>query len=226
MQPDKAPRSVRYQGQGRGRRAERLGAVLPGARGAGAEAVAARSALADRGRGAANRSLVAVDLGFGDGADTVELLRRGWTVCAIDSSADAVARLQEAVAEGHRDRLTIERASFTDATLPTADLVFAGLSLPFCEPTEFAQVWDKVVAAIWPGGWFAGHLFGDRDGWAGEADMTFLTRDQALAFLLKGFDVQAFREQDESGRSTLGPKHWHVFHVIARRESYADSPSA
>ena len=130
----------------------------------------------------------------------------------------------DAVAAGDRDRLTIEHASFTDAALPSADLVFAGMSLPFCEPTEFGPVWAKVTAAIPPGGWFAGHLFGDRDGWADDADMTFLARDRTLA-LLQGFEVHTFREQDEDGNSTRGPKHWHVFHVIARRRQ-ADSPSA
>jgi len=164
-----------------------------------------------------SRSLLAVDLGFGDGSDTIELLGRGWTVCAIDNMADAVARLEAAVADADRPRLTIQHKSFVDAALPTADFVFAGMSLPFCEPDEFEPVWHKVVAAIRPGGWFAGHLFGDRDGWKDETDMTFLTRDQARAFL-EGFEIQTFREQDEDGCSTLGPKHWHIFHVIARRE--------
>ncbi|KZM36758.1 hypothetical protein OJAG_05270 [Oerskovia enterophila] len=29
-------------------------------------------------------------------------------------------------------------------------------------------------------------------------------------------DVVAFREEDEDGPSFSGPKHWHVFDVIAR----------
>lgn len=35
----------------------------------------------------------AVDLGCGDGRDTVELLRRGWRVLGIDGNKEAIARL-------------------------------------------------------------------------------------------------------------------------------------
>ncbi|MEC4815643.1 MAG: methyltransferase domain-containing protein [Scytonema sp. PMC 1069.18] len=38
-------------------------------------------------------SRFAVDLGCGDGRDTVELLRQGWRVLAIDGEAEAIARL-------------------------------------------------------------------------------------------------------------------------------------
>ncbi|MGQ9869558.1 hypothetical protein [Leptodesmis sp.] len=40
-------------------------------------------------------SRVAVDLGCGDGRDTVELLRRDWQVLAIDGEPQAIARLLE-----------------------------------------------------------------------------------------------------------------------------------
>jgi 2-polyprenyl-3-methyl-5-hydroxy-6-metoxy-1,4-benzoquinol methylase len=35
-----------------------------------------------------------VDLGSGEGRDTVELLRQGWRVLGIDGEAEAIARLQ------------------------------------------------------------------------------------------------------------------------------------
>ncbi|QDW62231.1 hypothetical protein [Oerskovia sp. KBS0722] len=50
---------------------------------------------------------------------------------------------------------------------------------------------------------------------AGTIDGTFLTRPAAEA-LLDGLDVIAFREEDEDGESFSGPKHWHVFDVLAR----------
>ena len=36
---------------------------------------------------------VAIDLGCGDGRDTVEILRQNWTVLAIDREPDAITRL-------------------------------------------------------------------------------------------------------------------------------------
>jgi hypothetical protein len=45
--------------------------------------------------------------------------------------------------------------------------------------------------------------------------MTFQSREEVEA-LLDGFDICSFVEQDEDGQAVSGPKHWHVFHVIAR----------
>ncbi|HBY78841.1 MAG TPA: class I SAM-dependent methyltransferase, partial [Cyanobacteria bacterium UBA11148] len=59
----------------------------------------------------------AVDLGCGDGRDTVELLRRGWRVLAIDGEAEAIARLvnrPDIVA----NRLETQVSRFEDLTLP------------------------------------------------------------------------------------------------------------
>jgi hypothetical protein len=51
----------------------------------------------------------------------------------------------------------------------------------------------------------------------GRADLTFHTRAQALG-LLDGLELERFDEVDEDGKTATGePKHWHVFHVIARR---------
>ena len=47
---------------------------------------------------------LAVDLGCGDGTDTLELLRRGWRVHAVDSSAGGLRRLQERLPADPGDR--------------------------------------------------------------------------------------------------------------------------
>ena len=48
--------------------------------------------------------------------------------------------------------------------------------------------------------------------------MTFNTRAEVEA-LLADFEIEELREQDEPGEAVSGPKHWHVFHVIARKRS-------
>lgn len=157
----------------------------------------------------------AVDLGCGDGRDTVELVRRGWRVFAIDAQVEATERLR---ARPGLEEVETLVARFEDARWPSADLVNAGFSIPFCPPEHFGDVWARVVASIGPGGRFSGQLFGDRDEWAtGERELTFHTRAEAEA-LLAGFDLERFDEVEEDGRTALGaPKHWHVFHVVARR---------
>jgi SAM-dependent methyltransferase len=161
---------------------------------------------------------VAVDLGCGDGVETLELLRRGWQVLAVDGSGEGIARLEKSVPPADRARLTTRVAPFADVSLPPADLVYAGLSLPFCAPRDFGGVWASITSALRPNGLFVGHLFGPHDSGAGTTGMTFLTRRQVEA-LLAELDVEQLHEQDEDGASVGGPKHWHVFHIIARNRA-------
>jgi len=68
-----------------------------------------------------------------------------------------------------------------------------------------------------PGGRFSGQWYGVRDSWHGRPGMTFLEKDEALA-LLKGFEVEMFEEEEADGVTPRGnAKHWHIFHVVARK---------
>jgi tellurite methyltransferase len=167
---------------------------------------------------------LAVDLGCGDGRDTVELLRRGWSVVAIDAEAEAIERLRARV--GESGALETQVARFEDVRWPRAELLNAGFSLPFCHPDRFDDLWRCIRASIGPGGRFCGQLFGERDGWAGEKDMTFHSREAADA-LFVDFEHERFDEEETDGETAVGePKHWHVFHVVAVRirEPDADLP--
>jgi trans-aconitate methyltransferase len=163
-----------------------------------------------------DQARLAIDLGCGDGAETLALLSRGWPVFAIDSAPESIARLRASVPSADEARLTTAVDSFHAVALPAADFVYAGLSLPFCAPHEFAAAWRGITHALRPEAVFAGHFFGPRDSWASAPDMTFHTRDE-LDLLLTGFDVRLLEEQDEDGAAVSGPKHWHVFHVIATK---------
>ncbi|MEK8226071.1 hypothetical protein NKG05_08320 [Oerskovia sp. M15] len=86
---------------------------------------------------------------------------------------------------------------------------------PYARPDDFSRVWAAVRRGLQPRAWLAVNLFGVDDSFAGTIDGTFLTRDEAEA-LFDGLDLVAFREENEDGPAFSGPKHWHVFDVIAR----------
>ncbi len=161
----------------------------------------------------------AVDLGCGTGQDTAELLRRGWKVLAIDGQAAAIERLHERpdLPGTAAERLQTQISTFEQAEWPEADLVNSSFALPFCRPAAFPAVWQRIERSLHPGGRFSGQLFGDRDGWSGEQDMTFHTRTQVEA-LLASLEVEQLEEVEEDGTTAIGRhKHWHLFHIIARK---------
>ena len=161
-------------------------------------------------------SLHAIDLGCGDGTETVVLLSRGWNVLAMDGTHAAIERLMEKVPRDAQVRLQTQVAMFKDVTLPQTDLIHASLSIPFCHPDHFPALWKKITNALNPGGRFAGHFFGVNDSWADDPEMNFHT-EEGVRTLLDGLEIEYFHERDEDGDATSGPKHWHMFTVIARK---------
>lgn len=160
---------------------------------------------------------LAIDLGCGDGTETAYMLEKGWHVLAIDGEPAAIKYLLEKVNQKHENQLQTQVAKFQDATLTPSDLVHASLSLPFCPPELFAHVWSTIVKAIKVNGRFAGQFFGPHDTWAADnPQMTFHTEEQVCEMFAE-FEIEFIKETDEDGQATSGPKHWHVFDVIARK---------
>lgn len=162
-------------------------------------------------------SLQAIDLGCGDGTETVALLSRGWQVLAVDGEEAGIKRLMDKVPQDARVRLQTQAAKFEEVILPTADLIHASYSIPFCHPGLFPALWEQIVNVLNSNGRFAGQFFGVHDSWANEPDMTFHTEAQVRA-MLDSLEIEYFHEQDEDGEASSGPKHWHVFTAIARKQ--------
>jgi len=159
----------------------------------------------------------AVDLGCGEGRDTVELLRRGWRVLAIDAAPMAIGRLRARPDLPEGAPLATRCARFEETEWPAADLVNASFALPICPPARFPALWRRIVRSLVPGGRFAGQLYGERDEWAGRPDMTILGR-AAAERLLDGLAVELFEEEESDAVTPRGePKHWHIFHIVARK---------
>lgn len=155
----------------------------------------------------------ALDLGCGDGRDTVALLRRGWRVLAIDATPEAINRLlaRPDLPEGALLEARVER--FEDFQPPACELVNASFSLPLCTPEHFPLLWERLAAAIRPGGRFAGQLYGPQDDWTGRG-ITIHDRT-AIERLCFGFRAEKLDETIEDGITALGKsKRWHVFHLV------------
>ncbi|MDP6343089.1 MAG: class I SAM-dependent methyltransferase [Alphaproteobacteria bacterium] len=167
---------------------------------------------------AEGRQGFAVDLGCGGARDTVELLRRGWSVLAVDAQASAIEQLlSRPDLARHGDRLQGLVSRFEAAHWPAADLVNSGFALPLCPKPEFLAMWARIRQSLTPGGRFSGHLYGDRDEWAGDPTNAHFSLAE-MHDLLADYEVEHFREEEEDSTTPRGKtKHWHIFHIVARK---------
>lgn len=162
----------------------------------------------------------AIDLGCGEGRDTVEMLRRGWRVLAVDAQEEAIHRLRARpdLPPGSEKRLQTLVSPMEAAGLPSALLVNASFALPFCPPQAFPALWERITESVLPGGRFSGQLFGVRDSWASVAPRLIFHTRAEVETLLRPFAVEHLNEVEEDGTTVEGkPKRWHVFHIVARK---------
>lgn len=158
----------------------------------------------------------ALDVGAGAGRDTAYLLGHGWRVTAIDSSPSAIKALERLA----HHNLRVVDVGAEDFVPAACDLVNAQYSLPFITPPQFTATVHRLRDSVRPGGILAATFFGRRDAWnVAGTNLTFSTRSD-IEELFRGWDVIELTEVEEDGRVATGsPKHWHVYHLIARRRA-------
>ena len=166
---------------------------------------------------------LAIDCGCGAGSDIAHLRQAGFAVQAFDVEQESIDRCLKRY--GSDPEVTLTKASFASFEYPKADLVVADASLFFCPPSDFSQVWQKIVTALKPGAVFVGSFLGPRDTMAtGQYDkaafwpaVSTFTEPEIDA-LFKTFDVNKFHEHELDGKTAQGKDHhWHIFQVIAVR---------
>jgi len=158
----------------------------------------------------------AVEIGFGDGTETLALLEAGFRVLAVEMTDAAADVLRPRVPAGAEGRLDVAIAPAESVSLPPFDLLYSGYVLSFLSPEAFRGFWTGVRSRLRPGGVLVFNVFGVRDTWAVEPGMTFLDLD-GLHRLIDGLELLDLQEEDKDGDAFSGPKHWHLFDVIARR---------
>ncbi len=160
---------------------------------------------------------VAIDLGCGIGLGTVHLVERGFQVIAVDQEPEALAQTRARLPEGADVNLL--KVQFRDLALDSEslDVAVAFFSLFFLISAELQEVLPGVIRALRPGGLFAGQLLGVSDDWASRG-YSVHTREE-VEQMLSGFDVLYLEEAERDGQTLQGePKHWHVFHIVARKK--------
>ena len=140
----------------------------------------------------------AIDLGCGSGNETVYMIKNGIKVTAIDRQLNKSCE-----------------QDFESVQLESTDAVTAFFSIPFCNPNNFDELWDKIYESINVNGYFVGQLFGNRDDWKDNQLINTFTMKEVKAYLkrykiLKLDEIEYIRESDN--------KKWHFYNIIAKKE--------
>ena len=116
------------------------------------------------------------------------------------------------------EKFRFQKQNFEIIELEKSNLIVANFSLPFCNKNNFKELWNKINNSIVEDGYFVGNFLGLNDSWNGtKTEMTFLSREQVMK-LFKDFEILIFKEKEKDALTGLGKmKHWHIFHVIARK---------
>lgn len=156
----------------------------------------------------------ALDLGAGGLVDSEYLLSLGFEVIAVDKEKPPKQIIN--------DKFEFIQSLFKDYDFPKSafDLINAQFSLPFNGQDTFSFVWEKILSSLKPQGVFVGQLFGLNDEWNVPGTKLAFNSKEQVESLLAGLEVLKLEEVEKDGKIADGtPKHWHVFHIIARKKT-------
>lgn len=168
----------------------------------------------------------ALDLGAGEGSNSVWLAGRGWRVTAIDTDTIQVGRIQSHSALLGRpvDAVVGDAVSYRPPAAAFDLILLSYLQLP---DHQLRQVLGHVAPALAPGGriLIVGHDSSNLDGgWGGPQDPDLLTTAEHLSALLAGLGLDVQRAQVVR-REVLGEVGIHIAldHVV---EALRTDPAA
>lgn len=186
-----------------------------------------------------NQVYTAIDLGCGDGRDTIIFFRDGWKVLAVDANPEIEQLLKERInntlGEEKLSQLNVQINYFENMELPPAHFINAIWSLPYCDSSQFSNVWNKITTSLQPGGIFLG-IFAGVNGSLNYVNQnlnflqkiihrlnnsinyTFLTRRQ-IDLLFQNFDIIKLKEVEKNLTTYSGKTiHEHYFVVVAKKK--------
>jgi 2-polyprenyl-3-methyl-5-hydroxy-6-metoxy-1,4-benzoquinol methylase len=162
----------------------------------------------------------ALDLGCGEGQNSIWLAQRGWVVNAVDVSPSAIGEARELAAGAGVDRTIVFDVADISEWRPVSryDLVFCTFALP-ARGMGRSRMLDMAAAAVAPGGAILLTEFDSslrREGWMAEK---YLVSVEELERHLPGFRVDRAAIRNARHRHGYEERVLPVANVIATRRT-------
>ena len=152
----------------------------------------------------------ALDIGAGSLNESTYLTSQGFAVTAIDPNfPDNLSESSIQV-----EKIGVEQYAFP---VEEFNLVAALYTFPFLKGHNFEELMRKITSSLREDGIFVAQFFGKNDQWSKRCVLH--TREEIEGFLTKAeLEIVKLEEREWEGQTALnGPKHWHVFDLIARK---------
>ena len=157
----------------------------------------------------------AIDLGCGSGNETVYMIKNGIKVLAVDRQLNQDFILNR-LSDNEKKMISFKESSFENVELPRTNLLTAFFSIPFCNPNNFDELWNKIYNSIEDDGFLVGQLFGDRDAWNVVDSINTFPIDKVKEYL-KGYKIIKLEEVEYVRESDN--KKWHFYDIIAQKKA-------
>jgi len=160
---------------------------------------------------------VAIDLGCGEGYDSIYLIKNNWNVIAIDLFVEVIKKLTKKLDVNFKDNLTIKRQEFENLDIPKADLILANYSISYCKKEKFNLLINKIIESIKLNGRFAGIIYGEDDYRKDFEYMSFMTKEQFYKVFGEKFEIEIFREWRKKNIIKDTERINHTYEFIIRK---------
>jgi len=165
----------------------------------------------------------ALDLGCGEGADSIWLAERGWTVVAVDISDTALGRAREAAsARGVADRIEFVQRDLSEGLPEGSFDLISSQFLHSKVPLDRQTILASAAAALLPGGVLVIVDHGAPPPWTSKLDHhEFPSADEVVAGLNLSADEFEQVRVDAVERQAVGPdgeqRPWMDNVIVLRR---------
>lgn len=160
---------------------------------------------------------VAIDLGCGEGYDSIYLIKNNWKVIAIDLFVEVIKKLTNKLDENLKDNLIIKRQEFENLDIPKVDLILANYSISYCKREKFDLFINKIIESVKVDGRFAGIIYGEDDYRKEFEYMSFMTKEQFYKVFGEKFEIEIFRESKEKDSMKYNERINHTYEFIIRK---------
>lgn len=162
-----------------------------------------------------------IDLGFGGGEDILFLSSHGMQMIGVEKNKKSYDSLLEKISVENSILLLNENILNYKFKPDFFDVVIINNVLPFLSKENAVLIIEKSINSLKNNGYLLLTVFGPKDGWSADPDMSFFDFDEITSLFEKSNKVVVYFKSTEEGPGLTrkgDKKYWHIHRFILQRK--------